>query len=206
MKKYFIIILFFISICSTSFAEEPTNPFKEGWYMDCVLRYDSFSGDLDYLKPSGSANLNLGYASNGRFAFEGGILLDSQHSFKSSYTYWLSDGYSTKYFDKFIFGGLVLNAKYYIGRPEKYFPFIKAGIGFYALMDGTDYGLTGTGYQIGGGIEKYVSRKIMLQFGLMQRIVKYDKAIFDGEIGSLNNAVNGNTLSTEFGISYRFWN
>lgn len=204
MKKSILVSLLLITMVSSVYAYRSHSPFHEGWYMDCVGRYDSFSGDTNFVNPGGSANLNLGYASNGRFAFEGGILLDGQHTLKESF--FLSDGSTYKLFNKFIFGGLVFNAKYYIGRPEKYFPYIKAGFGLYALMGDQNNGITGTGYQVGCGIERYISEKIALQLGLTDRIIKYDKAMYNGKSGTLRNGLNGNTLSIEFGISYRFGN
>ena len=173
--------------------------------MDLALRYDTFSGDLNYLKDGAGANINLGYASNGRLAFEGGVLLDSAHDIKSGYTYWLSEGNRYKFFNNFKYGGFVLNLKYYLMK-GRYFPFLKAGAGLYGLAEDENYGLAGTGYQIGGGVEQYISRKFLIQFGLMHRIVDYKGAIFDGKSYTLNNPFKGNTTSIELGVAYRFWN
>lgn len=203
MKKRLYCVLCLISVNSAVFCGELPKILKEGWYLACDGRYDTFMGDTEFVQPGASANLSLGYTSNAKIGFEGVALFDSVHSFKSGYTYGLSDGYNSKYFEKFHFGGLAFNLKYYF--PKIFvFPYIKAGVGAYAFGDQSNSSIAGVGYQFGTGAEQYVTRTVLLRYGLTYRTIKFDKTMLEGKSGTLNNTLNSSSISFEIGLS-RYW-
>lgn len=203
-KKVLCFVMVLVATCCSVFCDENLKFLKEGWYLSLDGRYDTFSGDFDFIEPGASANLGLGYTSSSKLGFECRLLFDSIHNFKNGNTFWLSNDTEIKYFDKLKFGGIDFNFKYYLFKSGKIFPYLKAGAGIYSFCEGQDYSISGLGYQGGIGAEQYIIKNILFHYGVIYRQIRFDKATFEGRTGSLNNALNEKSMSFEIGIS-RYW-
>lgn len=91
------------------------------------------------------------------------------------------------------------------------FPYIRAGVGSYALFikdfpDGSgrrdDFELTGKGFDVGVGFDLYVLRNLSVGGGLMQRFIKYDDLHYLQL--QLAKDVKGPMTTVNFGVQYHF--
>ena len=93
-------------------------------------------------------------------------------------------------------------------------PYLLIGLGFHdvVVVDGSvsvsgqigDATYTGTGFNIGGGVDQYVNPNVSIGLGLTYRIVEYDEA--EGVVGKgkLDDSLNGDGFGLVLDAAYHF--
>ena len=191
---------------------------KEGFYAGLGTAYNTINGDFkgDDGLQGGSEVIILpkinnafgidilgGYGLNDQWAIELN-LMSSGHS--GSWTGLTGDVRYTSF---------SINGKYSFSSPDKIQPYLLFGISSDVLvikkgaMDTTtgetgDATLSGSGINLGAGIEDYLDPNVSLNMGIMYRSVKYTKATGVHQSGSITDGVNGSGVSILLTAAYHF--
>lgn len=165
---------------------------KEGFYLGGQIPYNMVRGDFDdktmsKVDPGAGIGLIAGYGITSGLSLE----IDWAGSSHKS-------GSST-----IGLGEFSLNGKYNFLAASKLQPFIFAGIGAFALGDDSLM-FGGKGYNLGVGADYYLSPKVSLGVGLIQKFITYDSIEKSSAPFVLLKDLNGDTTSIRFDISYHF--
>ncbi|MBI3804057.1 MAG: porin family protein [Nitrospirae bacterium] len=175
---------------------------KEGFYLGGELLYNSIDGDFDGTKGPDSDNgggigLILGYGLTPGFSLE----IDwnaSVHTAEVVRGATPSDAG---------LGAFILALKYNFLSHQPLQPFLRAGIGGYAFIvkdPRGDLKLTGSGFDLGGGVDYYVAPHFSIGAGVSRRFIEYRKIDFLGRKANLSPKISGDTTSLEVDFIYHF--
>jgi hypothetical protein len=132
----------------------------------------SAKGPYEYLSSGGFGNLYVGMNFTPRFALELAFIGSAHNEEFDAYYYadYVGDPNSL------MMWGVTLDAKFNLVRPawhRRFVPYLQAGLGAYGLFSdsyvGTQDLAQGGGFQVGGGLDIYVTRWLTLGARLLYR-------------------------------------
>lgn len=170
---------------------------REGLYLGVGAAYNSpQSSDINDINPAVGYDLKIGY-NFGPVALES-TLLGSTHSDTLP-------GYGNAYFS-----GFTLDLRIFVSQVDDpnqvYF---LAGFGSYSIdqynpLYAADTTLSGSGFDLGAGLEHYLSENLSLNFGFTYRIIRYDEFDIGGVPFTVSPEIKGNTLTLDGAILFHF--
>jgi opacity protein-like surface antigen len=190
---------------------------NEGFYLGLGIPYNTIGGDFDgesvfvgasdlIIVPEIDGALGFGilggYQANNGLAFELSYLASS-HDAK-----WLGASGDVDY------SVVNLDFKYNFSTDRPTQPYLLLGLGLHevVVVDGSvsvsgqigDATYTGTGFNIGAGVDQYVNPNVSIGLGLTYRIVEYDEA--EGVVGKgkLDDSLNGDGFGLVLDAAYHF--
>lgn len=176
---------------------------KEGFYLGGNILYNNIDGDFDGINgpeadPGLGIGLIAGYAFIPSFAFQ--INWNASVHDSALFTGAIpSDGG---------FGAFILGLKYNFLSDQTLQPFIRGGWGGFAftIKDPIvgDVDLTGTGFDLGLGLDYYANPHFSIGGGVSRRFIKYDEIEMQGTKEGLSPKVNGDTTSLDISFVYHF--
>jgi len=153
---------------------------KEGFYLGVNVLFNDLSGDIHDLDSGSGLGLRGGYGLNRYLAFEAAI-------FKTNHD--VKNGNGTVDFK-----GGTIDAKLTLPLSGSHIePYILAGVGTYKL-DGSGVSTTGTGGQLGIGMDIYLFPELNINVGLARRNINFDTT----------PETKGKVTTLDFGITYHF--
>jgi opacity protein-like surface antigen len=176
---------------------------SDGLYLGASLMVDHYPGlGLLYMVPAG--DLKVGYDFS-YFALEGNIMEDSHddklfHYGQGSRGVQGTSTFSAEYID----------AKVPItpSNQQKYY-YALVGIGLCSLkghdtvtLESAKY--SGIVYDLGVGVERYISRHIAFNLAAIYRIVRFDKMESQGITTALSPRSSDDLITVEIGLNYHF--
>lgn len=170
---------------------------NDGFYLGVGAAYNTFlSSEINnVLDPAFGPTLRLGY-NFGPIAIEGNFIGSGHDD--------AAPGYEN---GNFI--GLSADLKFFLSQahePNQFY--FLAGLGSYMLSrDDLFYGFidnTGTGYNLGAGMERNFTEHVTLDLGAVYRFIQYDEEDILGTKTPLDPKINGNTFSLTVGLNYVF--
>jgi outer membrane protein W len=196
----------------------PNAEAKKGFYMGIGAAYNTIHGDfngagglvgtteiiiLPAIDNALGIDLHAGYGITDAWAVELDIIA-SDHS--GNWQGLKGDVYFTSF---------SINGKYNFQSSTKIQPYLMFGLSGNTLVinDGAtglytgavgDATLSGSGVNLGAGIENYIAEHLSLSLGLLYRVVEYDQAEGVGASGTIDNAVDGSGFSLLLTTTYHF--
>ncbi len=173
-----------------------SSAFAEGPYLGAGFVYNFPVGsDIRYLDSGPGLDFTFGY-NFGPVALEGN-LIGSRHN-DSDPGYGHAD-----------FGGISLDVKLFLlplVQPTQ--AYILAGVGSYWIWEydpflGVDTELDGYGWNVGAGLERYLTPNVGLNAAVIYRFIRYDEFDVGGFHYSINHQ-NGDTVTVKAGVIF-YW-
>ncbi len=170
---------------------------QPGPYLGVGVVYNNPQGsDIKFLDPGFGLNLRFGY-NFGLIALEGN-LMGSNHEDTDP-------GFSDADFNAFIVDLKVFLSRQY--SPNQFYLLVGAGsywIDEFDPFEGADTELSGGGWNVGAGLERFVNSNLALNFGITYHFIRYDEFEINGFDFSLRPEEDGDMLTLEAGIIYHF--
>jgi opacity protein-like surface antigen len=176
------------------FAHAAAQP---GPYLGVGVVFNDHRGSaIKYLDPGFGLNLRFGY-NFGLIALEGN-LMGSNHEDTDP-------GFSDADFEAF-----TVDLKVFLSReysPNQFYLLVGAGsywIEEFDPFEGADTELSGGGWNLGAGLERFVNSNLALNLGVTYRFIEYDEFDIGGFDFSLRPREDGDVVTIEAGIIYHF--
>ena len=214
MKKFMFVIVLCGLLISVSASAVLA---KQGFYLGFGIPYNTIGGDFDGESAFvGASDIIIVPEIDGAFGF--GILVGFGFSPEAA----LELSYLASSHDAKWMGGsgdvdysmLNIDFKFSFNSFKPTQPYLLIGLGFHdvVVVDGSvsvsgqigDATYTGTGFNIGGGVDQYVNPNVSIGLGLTYRIVEYDEA--EGVVGKgkLDDSLNGDGFGLVLDAAYHF--
>lgn len=186
--KHWLLVALFVGAVS-AYAAAPCDA-KQGLYLGLDLVYDSIGGDLDdpdliEVDPGAGFDLRLGYT----FAVPISLELN-----------WGGSGHDADGEEAGL-GWLALALRYAFLADGPVNPYLRLGLGAYAfVIDEFDLELTGGAFDIGAGVDYFLTDNVSLNGAVTYRMIEFDEE--DGD--PLDEEIDAETVSVSVGAQYHF--
>jgi hypothetical protein len=215
MKKILLVVA--LSGCMISGMTSPVLA-KPGFYLGLGIPYNTIGGDFDGTSGFTGANDAIIVPKiDGAFGYGmlAGYQADNGLAFELSY---LASKHDAKWMGatgKVDYSVVNLDLKYSFNTSQPTQPYLLGGINLDTLVvkDGSvnfttlevgDATYTGTGFNLGLGVDQYLNSHVSAGLGLTYRFVKYDRAEGVTDKGKLDSSLNGNGVSLMLDAAYHF--
>lgn len=183
MKKLLVLAVLTAALIATPATA------REGVYLGADLVYNTIQGsDFDYYDPAGGLEIKVGY-NFGSIAIEGNI-------FKSTHS-------AAGYMDV-DFSGASVDARISFSQtndPNQVYVLI--GLGAYTIEDPSAK-LTGSGFNLGVGIEHFFNQQVALNLAGIYRFISYDEIESGGVTYPLSPEADGDAFTLAVGLNLYF--
>lgn len=193
---------------------------KEGFYLGAGIPYNTiggdFKGDTFLVGPSDiiiqpEIDGGFGFGIVAGYGFNNELSLELSYLVSSHDAEFIGESVDVKYS---VFN---IDLKYSFLTSQATQPYLLVGVGFPKLVveDGSetrsflpfrvgDAEYTGVGWNLGVGVDHYVTPNVSIGAGATYRIVKYDEA--EGVVGSgeIGDSLKGNGFGLMLGAAYHF--